>query len=423
MKFELPSLDIEEYRLENGLRVVLNRDESVPVVAVAVYYDVGSRNEREGRTGFAHLFEHMMFQGSANVPKAGHFQYIMKAGGTMNGTTSSERTNYYETMPASQLPLALWLESDRMRSLAVTQENLDNQREAVKEEKRLRYDNQPYGQIFDIITSMIYRNFANAHSTIGSMEDLDDATVEDVQEFFRMYYAPNNAVLTLSGSFDPATAKELIEKYFGDIPAQPAPPSIDVSEPAEVADDYREWHDPHAPLPAFLMGWKIPQRNTHEFKALYLAGKLLYDGDSSRLYQKLVKGDESVVQLFGFTDERRGPSSIYIGAIPKPEEDLSKIRTVIMTEIENIAAHGPTADEMQKLHNQLLNDSVRLRQSSMARAQQIAEYALYDGDPNLINTELEELLAIRPDEIRKAVSEYLNTENRSLLDVVPAGRG
>ncbi|HMS10865.1 MAG TPA: pitrilysin family protein, partial [Pyrinomonadaceae bacterium] len=229
MKFDLPSLNIEEYRLANGLRVVLNRDESVPVVAVAVYYDVGSRNEREGRTGFAHLFEHMMFQGSANVPKAGHFQYIMKAGGTMNGTTSSERTNYYETMPASQLPLALWLESDRMRSLAVTQENLDNQREAVKEEKRLRYDNQPYGQIFDIITSMIYKNFANAHSTIGSMEDLDDATVEDVQEFFRMYYAPNNAVLTLSGSFDPATAKELIEKYFGDIPAQPAPPSIDVS--------------------------------------------------------------------------------------------------------------------------------------------------------------------------------------------------
>ncbi|MBK9165701.1 MAG: insulinase family protein [Acidobacteria bacterium] len=423
MKFELPSVDIEEYKLENGLRVVLNRDDSVPVVAVAVYYDVGSRNEREGRTGFAHLFEHMMFQGSANVPKAGHFQYVMKAGGTMNGTTSSERTNYFETMPANQLPLALWLESDRMRSLAVTQENLDNQREAVKEEKRLRYDNQPYGQIFDIITSMIFKNFANAHSTIGSMEDLDDATVEDVQEFFRVYYAPNNAVLTLSGSFDPATAKEIVETYFGDIPSQPAPPSLDVTEPPEVADDYREWHDPHAPLPAFLMGWKIPPRNTHEFKALYLAGKLLYDGDSSRLYQKLVKGDESVVQLFGFTDERRGPSSIYIGAIPKPDEDLSKIRTVIMAEIDNIAAHGPTADEMQKLHNQLVNDAVRMRQSSMVRAQHIAEFALYDGDPNLINRELDELLAIRPDEIRKAVSEFLNTENRSLLDVVPAGRG
>lgn len=423
LKFELPPLEIEEYMLANGLRVVLNRDTAVPVVAVAVYYDVGSRNEREGRTGFAHLFEHMMFQGSENVPKAGHFQYVMKAGGTMNGTTSSERTNYYETMPADQLPLALWLESDRMRSLAVTQENLDNQREAVKEEKRLRYDNQPYGQIFDMLNSMIYKNFANSHSTIGSMEDLDDATVDDVQEFFRVYYAPNNAVLTLSGSFDPSTAKELIESYFGDIPAQPKPPSIDVTEPTEVGENYREWHDPLAPLPAFLLGWKIPPRRSPEYYALYLAGKLLYDGDSSRLYQKLVKGDESVVQLFGFTDERRGPSSIFIGAIPKPEQDLSQIRATIMIEIEDIAAHGPTAEEMQKLHNQLINDAVRMRQSSMTRAQQISEFALYDGDPHFVNTELDELLAIRPDQIRKAVSEFLDTENRALLDVVPPGKG
>ena len=420
LTFKLPPLEIEEYRLDNGLRVVLNREPAVPVVAVAVYYDVGSRNEREGRTGFAHLFEHMMFQGSANVPKAGHFQYIMKAGGTMNGTTSSERTNYFETVPASQLPLALWLESDRMRSLAVTQENLDNQREAVKEEKRLRYDNQPYGQIFDIISSMVYRNFANSHSTIGSMEDLDDATVDDVQEFFRVYYAPNNAVLSISGAFEVETVKGLVERFFGDIPAQPAPPALDVTEPPEVADDYREWHDPHAPLPAFLLGWKIPARRTPEFDALYLAGKLLYDGDSSRLYQKLVKGEESVVQLFGFTDERRGPSSIYVGAIPKPEQDLSRIRTVIMKEIETIAAHGPTSEEMMKLQNQLINDTVRMRQSSMNRAQQIAEFALYDGDPDLVNSELDELLAIRPDQIRKAVSDFLDTDNRVLLDVVPA---
>ncbi len=422
-RFELPPLNIEEFSLSNGLRVVLNHDPAVPVVAVAVYYNVGSRNEREGRTGFAHLFEHMMFQGSENVPKAGHFQYIMKAGGTMNGTTSSERTNYFETMPADQLPLALWLESDRMRSLAVTQENLDNQREAVKEEKRLRYDNQPYGQIFDMISSMIYKNFANAHSTIGSMEDLDDATVEDVQEFFRVYYAPNNAVLVLSGSFEKETAKKLVETYFGDIPSQPEPAEIDVSEPPEVSDDYREWDDPHAPLPAFLMGWKIPPRNTREFKTLYLAGKLLYDGESSRLYQKLVKGDESVVQLFGFTDERRGPSSILIGAIPKPDQDLSAIRSAIMKEINSISEIGPTADEIMKLQNQLINDAVRMRQSSMTRAQAIAEYTLYDGDPKMINSELDELLSITAEEIRRTVSEYLNTDNRSLLDVVPAGQG
>jgi predicted Zn-dependent peptidase len=421
--FNLPPLEIEEFSLDNGLRVVLNRDEAVPVVAVAVYYNVGSRNEREGRTGFAHLFEHMMFQGSENVKKAEHFQFIMKAGGTMNGTTSSERTNYFETLPANQLPLALWLESDRMRSLAVTQENLDNQREAVKEEKRLRYDNQPYGQIFDLINEMIYRNFANAHSTIGSMEHLDDATVEDVQEFFRIFYAPNNAVLVISGSFEPATAKDLVETYFGDIPSQPGPPELDVSEPPEVAQTYREWEDKLAPFPAFLIGWKIPKRRSPEFNALYLAGKLLYDGESSRLYQKLVKGDESVIQLFGFTDERRGPSSIFVGAIPKPEKDLSRIRDIIMTEIRSVATDGPTADEMQKLHNQLINDAVRMRQSSMTRAQQIAEYALYDGDPKLINSDLDELLSVTPEQIRNAVQHFLDTENRALLDVTPAGKG
>ncbi len=421
--FKLPALDIEEYSLANGLRVVLNPDSAIPVVSVAVYYNVGSRNERDDRTGFAHLFEHMMFQGSENVPKAGHFQFVMKAGGTMNGTTSSERTNYYETLPASQLPLALWLESDRMRSLAVTQENLDNQREAVKEEKRLRYDNQPYGQIFDLINEMIYKNFANAHSTIGSMEHLDEATVEDVQEFFRIYYAPNNAVLVLSGAFENDTARELIETYFGDIPSQSLPPELDVSEPTEVAATYKEWEDKLAPFPAFLIGWKIPPRRTPEFNALYLAGKVLYEGESSRLYQKLVKGEESVIQLFGFTDERRGPSSIFVGAIPKPEEDLSKIRETIMHEINDLAVHGPSASEMEKIENQLLNDAVRLRQSSMSRAQQIAEYALYDGDPTLVNRDLDQLLAVTAEQIRLAAAHFLNTENRALLDVVPAGKG
>ena len=421
--FKLPPLEIEQYSLANGLKIVLNPDLSIPVVSIAVYYNVGSRNERDDRTGFAHLFEHMMFQGSENVPKAGHFQHIMKAGGTMNGTTSSERTNYYETLPANQLPLGLWLESDRMRSLAVTQENLDNQREAVKEEKRLRYDNQPYGQIFDLINEMIYKNFANSHSTIGSMDHLDAATVEDVQEFFRIYYAPNNAVLVLSGAFETEIAKELVDTYFGDIPSQPLPPDLDVTEPAEVAANYKEWEDKLAPFPAFLIGWKIPKRRSPEFNALYLAGKVLYDGDSSRLYQKLVKGEESVIQLFGFTDERRGPSSIFVGAIPKPEKDLSKIRETIMQEIQDLAAHGPTAEEMEKIENQLINDSVRMRQSSMSRAQQIAEFALYDGNPELINSELEDLLSVTADQIRHAVGNFLNTDNRALLDVVPAGKG
>ena len=421
-EFTLPPLKIEQLKLDNGLRVVLNQDDAVPVVSVAVYYDVGSRNERLGRTGFAHLFEHMMFQGSENVKKAEHFQYVSNAGGTMNGTTNTERTNYFEALPANQLPLGLWLESDRMRSLAVTQENLDNQRKAVQEEKRLS-ENQPFGQVFNELNTMIFKNFANAHSTIGSMADLDAATVGDVQQFFRINYAPNNAVLVISGAFDPSEAKDLVKKYFATILQQPKPPAVDVSEPAEIAVPYKKLVDPLAPFPAFILGWKIPPRSTPEFDALELASKLINDGESSRLYQKLVKGDESVLQIFGGALERRGPSSFIIGIIPKPGQDLTKIRETILSEVKDMATNGPTADEMQKLRNQLINSAVRSRQSSLSRAQAIAEYALYDGDPTLINSDLETKLKITPDQIKAAVNKYLNTDNRTLLDVVPAAKG
>ena len=331
--FQLPPTPIEQFTLPNGLRVILNQDQAVPVVSVAVYYDVGSRNERHGRTGFAHLFEHMMFQGSENVPKAAHFQYIFNAGGTMNGTTSTERTNYFETLPANHLPLALWLESDRMRSLKVTQENLDNQRNAVQEEKRLRYDNQPYVNAFLRINELIFNNPANAHSTIGSMEDLDDATINDVREFFRIFYAPNNAVLSVAGDFEGSEARSLIEKYFSDIPRQPDPPAVDVSETDEVAVREEIFLDKLAPAPAFVLGWKIPARRTPEFYAISLAGELLFEGDSSRLYQKLVKGDESVVSIQGGLDERRGPSALYVFALPKPGQEVSTIRRQIVDQI------------------------------------------------------------------------------------------
>jgi predicted Zn-dependent peptidase len=416
----LPEAPVEQFTLENGLRVVFSEDHSVPVVSVAVYYDVGSRNEREGRTGFAHLFEHMMFQGSENVPKAGHFQYIFNNGGTMNGTTSTERTNYYETLPASQLPLALWLESDRMRSLRVTQENLDNQREAVKEEKRLNYDNRPYSNAFLRLNELIFRNPANAHSTIGSMEDLDAATIEDVREFFRVYYAPNNAVLTVVGDFDPAEARALVEKYFASIPAQPLPPPPDVSEPEEVTRRYELYRDPFAQLPALMLGWKIPARRAPDFYAVSLATDLLLDGDSSRLYQRLVKDEEAVVTVQGSLGERRGPSTLYVFVIPKPGHTTEEIRAVVREEAERLAAEGPTPEEMEKLRNTLLNDAVRGRQSTLYRAQRLAEFTLYDGDPNLFNSELSRYLAVTPDEIKSAVARYLLTDNHTLLEVAPA---
>ncbi|HEX9424515.1 MAG TPA: pitrilysin family protein [Pyrinomonadaceae bacterium] len=419
-RFKLSPTPIQQFNLANGLRVILCEDHAVPVVSVALYYDVGSRNEKMGRTGFAHLFEHMMFQGSENVPKAAHFQYIFNAGGTMNGTTSTERTNYYETLPASHLPLALWLESDRMRSLKVTQENLDNQRNAVQEEKRLRYDNQPYVNAFLRINELIFKNPANAHSTIGSMEDLDAATIEDVQEFFRIYYAPNNAVLTIVGDFESEEATAQVRKYFEAIPSQPSPPPVDVGEAEDVAQTQEIYNDMLAPAPAFVLGWKIPPRRTPDFYALSLAADLIFEGDSSRLYQKLVKGDESVVSIQGGIDERRGPSALYIFALPKPGEQVAAIRDQIFEEIRSLRASGPSPAEMEKLQNSLCNDVVRGRQSTMYRAQRLAEYALYDDDPTLFDSELEHYLAITPEQIRSAVERFLDVDNRVVLDIVPA---
>jgi predicted Zn-dependent peptidase len=420
--FQIASTPIEQFTLKNGLRVVLSKDSAVPVVSVAVYYDVGSRNEREGLTGFAHLFEHMMFQGSENVAKAAHFQYIFNAGGTMNGTTSTERTNYFETLPSNYLPLAFWLESDRMRSLKVTQENLDNQRNAVQEEKRLRYDNQPYVNAFLLMNELIFTNQANAHSTIGSMEDLDAATIDDVREFFRIYYAPNNAVLSVVGDFDYAEARELIEKYFGSIPSQSNPPPVDVSETEDVAKREDTYHDPLAPAPAFVLGWKIAARRTPEFYALSLAGSLLFDGDSARLYQKLVKGDESVVSIEGGIDERRGPSAFYIFALPKPGEEVAAIREKIFAEIKAIATEGPSDEEMEKLRNSLCNDAVRGRQSTMYRAQRLAEFALYDSSPQLFDEELDHYLSVTADDIKRAVAQFIDVDNRVVLDIIPASQ-
>jgi predicted Zn-dependent peptidase len=419
-KFQLPPAPIEQFTLDNGLRVILSRDTSVPVVSVAVYYNVGSRDEKQGRTGFAHLFEHMMYQGSENVAKGAYMKAVQNAGGTLNGNTTTERTAYFATLPANQLPLGLWLESDRMRSLKVTQENLDNQREVVKEEKRFRIDNQPYVPALLRFSEMVFGNFANAHAPIGSMEDLNAANLQDVQEFFRIYYAPNNAVLTIAGDFETKEARTLVEKYFKTIPRQPVPPPVNVAEPANVAIREEIFEDRFAPVPAFLLAWKIPARRTPDYYALFLGGSLLYDGDSSRLYQKLVKGDESVVQIQGGVDERRGPSAFYVLAIPKPGQDGKAIRETVMSEIKRLATDGPTPEEMEKLHNGLRNDAARSRQSSLFRAQRISEFALFDGDPNLFNTEFDRYLSITPAQIKDAVGRLLVTDNRVLLEIVPA---
>src|SRR5215470_6959645 len=307
-----------EHKLKNGLRVILSEDHSAPTYSISVVYNVGSRDEKKGRTGFAHLFEHMMFQGSENVGKGEHFVLIENNGGGMNGSTNTDRTEYHETLPANQIDLGLFLESDRMRSLAITQANLDNQRETVKEERRQRYDNQPYGQTFDTLFEVAYDDFPYKHSTIGSMDDLNAASVKDVADFFKTYYAPNNAVLTLVGDFKSSDILAKIEKYFGNIPAQAPPPSPDMTEPKQTAERRKTIEDPLAQIPRIDMPWKIPQGNTPDWYALYVLGEILSTGQSSRFYQTLVREKQVVLQEGAGPFERRGPSLFIVDLLVAP---------------------------------------------------------------------------------------------------------
>ena len=311
-------VEFTEIMLENGLRVQLVEDHSAPVIALNVAYDVGSRNERKGLTGFAHLFEHMMFKGSQNVGDGEHFYQVFSNGGSMNGTTNADLTLYFETLPANQLELALFLEADRMRSLEITQEKLDNQRHAVQEERRLRIDNQPYGRADERFSEVFYDNFAYKHSTIGSMEDLNAASIEDVAQFFRTYYAPNNAVLSLVGDFSKEEAVRLIRKYFEGVPRQPEPAPIDLKEPPQRAERRETLTDPLARLAQVQVGYKTAPGSRPDQYALQVLSSVLQGGDSSRLYQSLSKEKELVAGVGGYVDERIGVGGLYIGATIRP---------------------------------------------------------------------------------------------------------
>ena len=288
-------IPIRQFSLDNGLQIVFSEDHSAPTYSLCVTYNVGSHNEKPGRTGFAHLFEHMMFQGSQNVGKGEHMILVQNNGGQMNGTTTEDRTNYFQTFPANQLDLGLFLEADRMRSLAINQANLDNQRNAVQEERRLSVDNQPYGLTDELHEDAAFDNFANKHSVIGSMEDLNAATVQDVRDFFRIYYAPDNAVLVMVGDFKPDEALAKIKKYFGAIPAQPRPPVPDLTEKPQNGERRRVLEDQFAPLARVDVLYRIPPGNTNDWYAMSVLSNMLATGQSSRLFQSLVKEKEARV--------------------------------------------------------------------------------------------------------------------------------
>jgi zinc protease len=412
-------VNFKETTLKNGLRVITVEDHSAPVIALSVTYNVGSRNERQGRTGFAHLFEHMMFKGSENVGSGEHFVLVFNNGGSMNGTTNEDRTNYFEVLPANQLDLALFLEADRMRSLAITKENLDNQRNAVQEERRLGLDNQPYGKSLELLQSTIYDNFAYKHSVIGSMEDLNAATVEDVSQFFKMYYAPNNAVVVLVGDFNTNDALVRLRKNFESIPRQDNPPAVDMTEPEQKAERRATVDDVLARAVRVDIAFKAVPGNTADFYALQVLSAGLQSGQSSRLYQKLVKEKELVTAVSGFIDEKRGPGAFYTSATVRQGMKPEDVEAVIYEEIERLKKE-PIADwELQKAKNSTRRIFINGLQSSILRAITIGQYATYYGDPNLINTRLDKVAAVTKEDVQRVANKYLRDTNRTVIITMP----
>ncbi|MFE2446926.1 M16 family metallopeptidase [Stenotrophomonas sp. NPDC087984] len=417
-------LKATEHRLANGLRVVLSEDHLTPVAAVCLWYDVGSRHEVKGRTGLAHLFEHLMFQGSAQVTGNGHFELVQGAGGSLNGTTSFERTNYFETMPAHQVELALWLEADRMGSLltALDEESLENQRDVVKNERRQRYDNVPYGTAFEKLVSMAYpEGHPYHHTPIGSMADLDAASLEDAREFFRTYYAPNNAVLSIVGDIDPEQTLAWIEKYFGSIPSHDGKrPPRDGTLPEVIGDQLREVVEEEVPARALMAAYRLPHDGTRESDAADLALTVLGGGESSRLHNRLVRRDRTAVAAgFGLLRLSGAPSLGWLDVKTSGGVEVPAIETAVDEELARFAEEGPTPQEMERAQAQIEREWLDRLATVGGRADELCRYAVLFGDPQLALTAVERVLDITAEEVRAVAAARLRPDNRAVLVYEP----
>ena len=411
-------IDFEEFDLENGLHVILHKDNTNPVVSVDIWYHVGAKDEEKGRTGFAHLFEHMMFQGSANIGKAEHFTYIQKAGGTVNGTTNQDRTNYFATVPSNQLELILWLESDRMSTLQVTRENFDNQREVVKEEKRQRYDNAPYGSRWVEMMKRLFKNQTYEWTPIGSMDDLDSANLDYAKTFYGKYYSPDNAVIVISGDIEYESAKKLVEKYFGGL--KPAGSlnrkytgiTFNQGETKDVIYD-------NIQLPAMYIGYKIPGKNSKDIYALELLSMIAGDGRSSRLYNRIVYNKKSAKSSGSFIWDNELGGMFIVYAVGFSNTDLDLLENEITGIIEKLADTNVLDKELEKAKNTAENDMINGMQTVLGKADALASFWTYYKNTGLINTILGSYLSVTKDDIRKAASKYLVKDNRVVLIYKP----
>lgn len=415
----------EAFTLPNGLRVLYSEDHSTPIVSVDVWYNAGSRNERPGRSGFAHLFEHMMFEGSAHVKKGEHFQLISRAGGSENGSTAEDRTNYFETIPSNRLNLALWLEADRMRALAITDENFHNQRETVKEERRLRIDNQPYSAAFVDGMTWPFDSagcFAYAHTVIGSMDDLNAAQLTDVQAFFDTYYAPNNAILVVVGDFRPLELRRLVNQYFSEIPRHPDPPPVTCAATFSPGTIRKALTDAHANLPAVVRIYRVPPHADPDTPAIELLNVILGQGESSRLNVAVVRRERAAlgtqVAMNPF-DSRRGPGVLLVLAIANQGVDPAKLDTLVSAQLDSVRTVGVTGDELLKAKNTFRANFIHNRETTLGKAEELHHYDMFHTSLGEINTDLDRYLAVTDADVRRVAAKYLDPANAVVIVVRP----
>jgi predicted Zn-dependent peptidase len=418
------------YKLPNGLRVVISEDHVAPVVTVAVYYNVGFRIEPKGRTGFAHLFEHMMFQGSANVKKFEHAKFVEANGGSLNGHTDFDYTNYFETLPSDRVEMGLWLEADRMRSLDVTPENLKNQQNVVSEEVRVNVLNQPYG-LFEWIDlwGNANQNYYNSHNGYGDLKDIEAATLEDVRAFFKTYYAPNNAVLSIVGDVDAAEVKQMVEKHFSSIPSQPLPARPDITEPQQTKEKRVKQTDKLATIPALAVGYHAPDQASPDYAAVVLLNLILQGDDSSRFYQRLVKEKElsldwvGAVNLFGNEYDYFGPMLITTRTTYKSGHTGDEIIKEMDSVLAEVAQNGVTDKELADAKVRYRSNYYNQLESTFGKAHLLSSLALFRDKPAEINNALAPFETVTRDQIKAVAKKYFVPENRTVVDRVPEQKG
>jgi len=425
-----PQIAIENKTLGNGLRVVIAPDSAAPVVTVGVYYKIGFRLEPQGRSGFAHLFEHMMFQGSANAPKMEHIKLINSSGGLLNGSTMYDVTNYYEAVPSNALGRVLWLEADRMRALKVDDENLNNQRDVVKEEVRVNVLNQPYGGFPWLdMPPVAFRNWANAHNFYGDFADLDAASLGDVQAFFKTYYLPNNAVLLILGDVNSAEGFALAEKYFGDIPGGAPPPFGDPNEPAQNEERRGIVEEKFGTLPAMAIGYVMPPRRSADWCAMALLDQALHGGRAGRIYRDLVLEKQIAVEADGGVDDifgYNGPSQMTTRIFYKPEISAGAALSAFDNVIAEVQEKGITADELEQIKVKWRSDYYAMLEGGRGGYMPkyglmhlLACFSLFDGEPQLVNTILDGFLQVTPEQVQAVAKKYLVKKNRAIVFRAP----